>query len=267
MSPTSAPFPAGGDAGEFAVTASAADCPWTAAAAAPWITIQGASGGTGSGRVRINVAANPDTSPRTGTLIVAGSNVTITQAAAAAPPPTPPPPPPPTCTYAISPNPVSVSFAGDDRIDLHVVTGNGCAWTATSQASWITITDAGSGSGDSQVRIAVALTLAVNGRVGTLSIAGQTVTVNQSGILNQQVTISGTVSGLSGSCPNRSFILSGSNIVTSRDTEYPGQDNCGDLRDGVSARVRGIGQADGSIRATRIDQIGDGALALPEEEE
>ncbi len=209
------------------------------------------------------MAANPDTSPRTGTLIVAGSNVTITQAAAAAPPPTAPPP----CTYAISPNPVSVSFAGEERIDLQVVTGNGCAWTATSQASWITLTGASSGSGDSQVRIAVALTLAVNGRVGTLSIAGQTVTVNQSGILNQQVTISGTVSGLSGSCPNRSFLLAGTTIVANGDTEYPGQDNCGDLRDGVSARVRGIGQADGSIRATRIDHIGDGALALPEEEE
>ena len=107
--------------------------------------------------------------------------------------------------------------------------------------------------------------MAVNGRVGTLSIAGQTVTVNQSGILNQQVTISGTVSGLSGSCPNRSFMLDGTTIVANGDTDF--RDNCSDLRDGVSARVRGIGQADGSIRATRIDHIGDGALALPEEEE
>ncbi len=156
-------------------------------------------------------------------------------------------------------------FSGDDRIDLHVVTSSGCAWTATSQASWITITGASSGSGDAQVRIAVAPTLAVNGRTGTLSIAGQTVTVNQSGILNQQVTINGTVSGLSGSCPNRSFVLAGATIVTNGDTDF--RDACSELRDGVSARARGIGQADGSILANRIDHIGDGALAPPEEEE
>jgi hypothetical protein len=158
-----------------------------------------------------------------------------------------------------------VSFAGDDRIDLHVVTSDACAWTATSQASWITITGASSGSGDAQVRIAVASTLAINGRVGTLSIAGQTVTVNQAGILNQQVTVSGTVSGLSGACPSRSFMLAGVTIVTNADTDF--RDACSQLREGVSARVRGIGQADGSIRATRIDHVGDDALALPEEEE
>ena len=156
-------------------------------------------------------------------------------------------------------------FAGDDDIDLHVVTTSGCAWTATSQASWITIVRAGSGSGDGHVHIAVAATLSVNGRVGTLSIGGQTVTVNQAGILNQQVTINGTVSGLSGSCPNRSFVLAGVTIVTNRDTDF--RDACSQLREGVSARVRGIGQADGSILANRIDHVGDGALALPEEEE
>ena len=156
-------------------------------------------------------------------------------------------------------------FAGDDDIDLHVVTTSGCAWTATSQASWITINGASSGSDDGRVRIAVAPTLAVNGRVGTLSIAGLTVTVNQAGILNQQVTINGTVSGLSGSCPNRSFGLAGVTIVTNRDTDF--RDACSELREGVSARVRGVGQADGSILANRIDRVGDGALALPEEEE
>jgi hypothetical protein len=181
----------------------------------------------------------------------------VTQAAAA----------PPTCTYAISPNPVSVGFGGDNDIDLHVVTSSGCAWTATSQADWITINGASSGSGDSHVHIAVAATLLANGRVGTLSIGGLTVTVNQAGILNQEVILTGTMSGMSGSCPNRSFTISGTTIVTNRDTEYPKKDtSCGDLRDGVSARVRGIGQADGSIRATRIDKIGEGVLALPQEE-
>jgi len=160
-----------------------------------------------------------------------------------------------------------VGFAGDGDVDLHVVTTAGCAWTATSQASWITISGAASGSGDGHVHIAVAATLSVGGRAGTLSIAGTTVTVNQSGILNQETTLTGTMSGLSGSCPDRTFSIGGATIVTNRDTQYPGKDDCRDLRDGVSARVRGIGQADGSILATRIDRIGNGALALPQEEE
>jgi hypothetical protein len=255
VAPTSISSPAAGDSGDIGVTASAADCSWTAASSAGWITIQGASGGNGSGRIRIVVAANTDTSPRTGALTVAGSTVTVTQAAAAPPP----------CSYAVTPNPVDVGFAGDNDIDLHVVTTGGCAWTATSQADWITIARGGSGSGDGHVHIAVAAAVSAGGRVGTVSIGGQTVTVNQAGILNQEVTMTGTISGLSGACPNRSFTISGTTVLTNRDTEYPGKDDCGDLREGESARVRGIGQGDGSIRATRIDHIG-GALALPEEE-
>ena len=82
------------------------------------------------------------------------------------------------------------------------------------------------------------------------------------------MTVTGTIAGLSGACPNRSFTISGSAIVTNRDTDYHDKGTgCSDLGNGVSARVRGIGQADGSIRATRIDHIGAGVLALPEEEE
>jgi hypothetical protein len=156
----------------------------------------------------------------------------------------------------VTPNPVSVAFGGDNDIDLHVVTTSGCAWTAASQASWITILGSGSGSGDSHLHIAVAPTLAIGGRVGTITVGGQTVTVNQSGILDQEVTISGTVRGLSGSCPNRTFTIDSTSFVTSAATDYPGRDDCSDLANGESARVRGIGQADGTVRATRIDQIG-----------
>jgi hypothetical protein len=289
VSPQTSSVGAEGGTIEVRVSASAATCTWTAVSGVPWIVMEGGVGETGSGSRRFAVAPNTTSESRVGSLGIAGAVVTVTQAAGSSPgptpppappptppqppppppppspPPPPPPPPPPTCTYAVSPNPVDVRFSGDDRIDLHVVTGSGCAWTATSQASWITITGASSGSGDAQVRIAVAPTLAVNGRTGTLSIAGQTVTVNQSGILNQQVTINGTVSGLSGSCPNRSFVLAGATIVTNRDTDF--RDACSELGDGVSARARGIGQADGSILANRIDHIGDGALALPQEEE
>jgi hypothetical protein len=53
-------------------------------------------------------------------------------------------------------------------------------------------------------------------------------------------------------------------IVANGSTDYPGKDECRDLRDGRTARVRGIGQADGSILATRIDRI-EGVAGVPSE--
>jgi hypothetical protein len=184
------------------------------------------------------------------------------------PPPPAPPPPTPTCAFSVSPNPVDVRFQGDNDIDLHVVTTSGCAWTATSQASWITITRSPSGTGDGHVHIAVEGTLLVNGRTGTLLIGGQTVTVRQAGILNQDVTVSGRIAGLSGSCPNVGFTLNGVGIVANGGTDYENRRSCGDLGNGVTARVKGRGQADGTILATKIDKIGDNdILGIQEEEE
>jgi hypothetical protein len=228
--------------------------------------MEGGVSEVGSGRRRFTVAPNPTTFGRTGTLVVAGSIVTVTQAPAEPPPtPAPTPPTPTPCSYAVSPNPVSVGFAGRGDIDLHVVTAAGCPWTAESQAPWISIIGASSGTGDSHVHISVAATLLVNGRTGIVVVAGQAVTVNQAGILGQEVTITDRIVGLSGSCPNRSFTMGGTTVVTNAGTEYPGKDDCSDLREGRQARVRGIGQADGTIRAVTIDHI-EGALAAQEDE-
>ena len=59
-----------------------------------------------------------------------------------------------------------------------VSAGAGCGWTATSNESWITITDGASGSGNGTVRFNVEST---NGkkRNGTLTIAGRTFKVDQ----------------------------------------------------------------------------------------
>jgi hypothetical protein len=55
-----------------------AACSWTAVSQANWITINGAASGTGSGSIRVSVAASLLTG-RTGTLLVAGQTVTVTQ--------------------------------------------------------------------------------------------------------------------------------------------------------------------------------------------
>ena len=83
------------------------------------------------------------------------------------------------CTYSI--NPTSASFgsaAGAGSVS--VTAGTGCAWTATSNASWITITGGSSGSGNGTVNYSVAAyTGKPKKRNGTMTIAGQAFTVKQ----------------------------------------------------------------------------------------
>lgn len=72
------------------VTASvttAGDCGWSAASGADWITIAGASSGSGSTTVTLDVATNVGPSARTGVVSVAGTTVSIAQAAGSVPSP------------------------------------------------------------------------------------------------------------------------------------------------------------------------------------
>jgi len=79
IAPTRGTFAMAGGAGSLAV-ATGDRCSWTAASADAWITLGGATGGTGSGTVTYAVA--PYTGKpkiRTGTIVVAGTTFTITQ--------------------------------------------------------------------------------------------------------------------------------------------------------------------------------------------
>jgi hypothetical protein len=172
VAPGTATFPAAGGSGDIVVTASAATCAWTAASAAPWIVIQGATGGTGSGRITYTIANHTGTADRVGTLSVAGFTVTITQTA----------PPPPPCTFTVSPLELTVALLGAANLEVHVETGATCSWTAVSQANWITINGAASGTGTGNIRVSVGASL-LTGRSGTLIVAGQTVAVTQTGLL------------------------------------------------------------------------------------
>jgi hypothetical protein len=57
-------------------------------------------------------------------------------------------------------------------------TGSNCAWNATSGAEWITITSGAQYSGNGTVTFTVAANIGA-ARMGALTIAGQTFTVNQ----------------------------------------------------------------------------------------
>ncbi len=67
--------------------------------------------------------------------------------------------------------------AGASRT-FNVQTGDGCSWTATSNAPWITISQGGSGSGNGTVRIDVAANSGAP-RTGTVTVGGVAFTVQQ----------------------------------------------------------------------------------------
>ena len=165
INPTSASAASGAGSGSVAVTTQAG-CSWTATSNSGFLGISSGSAGSGSGSVGYTVTANPAGSTRSGTLTIAGQTFTVSQSAAA-------------CTYSITPPVASASAAGGSA-SVSVSAGSGCAWTAASNSGFIAITSSTSGSGNGTVTYSVAAN-GLSARSGTLTIAGQTSTVNQFG--------------------------------------------------------------------------------------
>jgi Zn-dependent metalloprotease len=85
-----------------------------------------------------------------------------------------------TCSFSISPSSASYAAAGGTG-SVSVTAGAGCTWSAVSNATFITITSGSSGSGNGTVGYSVASNTGTTSRTGTMTIAGQTFTVTQSG--------------------------------------------------------------------------------------
>ncbi len=85
------------------------------------------------------------------------------------------------CSFNLIPSSASLPAAGGDRSVSVVPTPTSCTWSATSNANWITITSGASGSGTGSVSYTVAANTSPSQRTGTMTIAGKTFTVTQSG--------------------------------------------------------------------------------------
>ncbi len=179
ISPSTQMFNATAATGSFAVS-TAATCQWTAASQSSWITVTAGASATGAGTVSYNVAVNPDTSTRTGTILAAGWNFTVTQAAAAAPPPPPPPPPATTCSYTLSSNGQTIASSATS-IAVGVTDGTGCTWSATSPVSWAVVSAGAAGSGPGTVTVTVSRNNSMSSRSATLTVAGQSFVLTQQG--------------------------------------------------------------------------------------
>lgn len=156
-------------------------CKWTARGTAEWITLTAGVDGAGNGTVAYRVTSNSG-GTRTGSVTVGDrTHTVIQQNAGPEPSPTPPAPPtpPPPCTYTIAPTSQAVGAAGGPGGPVTVTTASHCAWTATSNASWMRITSGATGSGNGSVGFAADFNGTGSPRSGTLTIAGRTFTVSQ----------------------------------------------------------------------------------------
>jgi hypothetical protein len=156
-----------------AQSAFAPSCPWTVTNNDPnavTVTSPSPAQGTTSATITLTVAANPDLNTRTFSLPVGNTQLNISQAG--------------TCTFGLSATSVSIGQAG--------VTGNTvtvtpsaqlCTWSAsTNNGGFLNITSGFSGTGTGTVTYSV-IADPTNPRTGTLTIAGLTFTVNQTGIV------------------------------------------------------------------------------------
>jgi len=166
---TNAVFAAAGGSASISVTASNG-CAWTATSNDPsFISITSGSSGSGNGTVQYGVAANTSSTPLTGTMTIAGQTFTVTQSGASAG----------NCTFTLSATSVTVPAKGGAKNVKVKVKGTGCNWTAVSNDPFITITSGSSGTGNGTVDYSVSGNTNTMPITGTMTIAGQTFTVNQ----------------------------------------------------------------------------------------
>jgi hypothetical protein len=145
-------------------------CSWTATNNDSFITITSGSSGSGNGTVHYSVAANSSTNPVTGTMTIAGNTFTVTQAGATGPG---------QCTFTLNATSISLTAKGGKKSVSVKAVGTDCAWTAVSNDPFITIIDGTNGTGNGKVAFTVPGNTNVTALIGTMTIAGQTFTVNQ----------------------------------------------------------------------------------------
>ena len=144
-------------------------CAWTASSSAAWLRVLTPSG-EGPGDVAIEAEANSGP-PRDASVTIGGRPVAILQNGAGDTPA-----PQPDCTATVSPSTLPAPAAGG-ALTVTLGIAAACDWAASSTAPWVTV-GATAGRGPATVELTVAAN-AGGARSAAITIAGQTVTVNQ----------------------------------------------------------------------------------------
>jgi len=154
------------------VTPSNASCDWAAISNASWVTVVTGASATGTGPASFNVAPNPNTSQRSGTVTIGERTFTITQTG---------------CTFSILPTIQNVSASAGTTSTAVTASGTACVWTSVSNNPWITVTN-GSGEGSGTATFTYTANSTTSQRVGTVTVAGRTFTIGQAGVCSYSIT-------------------------------------------------------------------------------
>jgi hypothetical protein len=236
-------FTASGGSGTLTLTTTR-DCTWTVTSNASWVSIVGPASGQGQAAVQYTVAANTVPSPRSGAVVVGSDQVAISQAAAP-------------CSFSLSRSGDSIGAAGG-RLSVDVTALSGCAWTATSNASWISIVGGQSGNASGTVQLSVAANTGA-ARTGQVSVGGQGYSVSQAAAAPTPpppppqpppVHVQGSIATLTGSCPNLTFTVKPQTVVTTASTKFV-NGTCSNLRVGRAVTVDGV-TINGVVQASSV---------------
>ncbi len=157
--------PSGGE-GSVALTC-ASGCNWTVTNNNSWITLTSADSGVGSDIVTFTVRENFTGSPRQGMISIAGLTYTVIQGAGLG-----------ECSYLLTP--ASNSFpVGGGTGTVNINTAEQCAWQATSNVNWVTLTSGGMGIGSGSLNFSVAANSTGIARKGRITIGSQVFTIKQ----------------------------------------------------------------------------------------
>ena len=83
------------------------------------------------------------------------------------------------CTYTISPVTTQPNTAGP--LSINVTAATGCNWTASSDATWATISSGSTGTANGTVQLTLTSNNTNQPRTGNINIAGQAVSITQNG--------------------------------------------------------------------------------------
>ena len=152
---------------------------WTGATSADWLTLNSTEGTAEGKKVICTVGENGAAESRVGYVYLAGQTVTVTQAGQAG-------------RGATVDTQVVADTAGGEVSVAVSVTDETTTWGAWSDCSWISVlTQSGTGSGE--VKLQVAPWNKFESRTGTVTIAGQIVTVTQEAAVVELSKVSAAV--------------------------------------------------------------------------
>jgi len=229
-------FTSDGGRGTLAI-ATTRDCSWSVSTSANWVAVANGSG-QGDASVPYTVAANPMAIARAAQIAVSDATLQLSQDAAP-------------CRFTLSASSGSVAAAGG-TLSAQLSTVTGCSWSATTDASWLTIPSGATGNATGTITMAAAPNTGA-ARTAHMTAGGLTFTVTQpvGTAPPKTIQVSGVVSGLSGKCPTVSFKVGSTAVSTNTATVYSGG-TCSNLINTKQVAVTGTPQADGSVLATLI---------------